>query len=1247
MPDSRTCSECGIQISPSKLGELCPECRTKGTSDGDALTINTEDKASRIQESLESVYSDSQAATVVGTDLNTESGFGDRIRYFGDYEILEEIARGGMGVVYKARQVSLNRIVAVKMILSGQLAGEASVKRFQVEAEAAANLDHPNIVSIHEVGEHESLHYFSMDYVDGIDLNRWIKVNGPMESDSAAHLLRQIADAIHYANQRGTLHRDLKPQNILIDHQGIPRITDFGLARNAEADSDITRTGVALGTPAYMPPEQAKGELACVGPHSEVYGLGGILYYILTGQAPFQGETPLDIMAQVLTDSPIPPRKHNAIAQDLETICLKCLEKNGEQRYATAQELGEELDRFSAKEPILARPATALRRAWTWTQKHPWFIAGILATTNLATALAAYGIWSWHERTTGDILLSDRTNSWDVWALGFFFVAGLPLSLISLFFSGLAFKHRFSQSRYATSRWATLFRDGYGVLSMCVFLYGVFTLFGFVRCFVYRVDPEIGFGFELLILLALPLVIGMMWQAGVGVWEALGSHHSSRFGQMVDQRIQRWVKLREHSKRWSIGLQALFIMGIFAAMFVSFFWFILCMNRLIPPTISGDELPNPLVGISVFIGPIGGVLLFVYRFAKSDNPRMLSWILCGIMAVLWLIGVSTAPPPAAPHMWGGWDAPQQALSGLLGFTVGCQTLLSLTANVTSRRKLTARLFALIGLGVAIAATGSFYGNLFPRWFASTFVGACASLCFMVPAITRRAIFRSLAITDTDWDSPGMTLRKAFADLFHWLRRHKIRFALGAGIATGLVFTIYLVENWRGESAWRQLEKELRNKGLPLDWNEVASQDDPNEDSFWEVPQVQEWFIRADNGPQTELPITLPSTHFSAIELIRWSKGEPPDTNPSIREFESFGAFMKNFELAPSFMKTMGHASSLSGNRIRGDSLSPLHTPRLDFTAIRLASQALAQQSTTFVIQKRFEESLKCKMIIGRLADVSEEPIPSLVGSMIRIAIQGLNISHIRAELKEGLWPDEHLQKLNAITEILSPLSSLQRGLAAEIVASANSFDGIADLSPLSRFRLLLGRNHFAPDRRLALTSWTDAFGPISLLSPRGLILQKKTRHVRFVYQARNCISENGLTADVGALLRYKNDLKKAIDHDRINNIITAFDIPDYQRPIAAAIQIQTDVSLLRVAIGLEQFQLKYQTYPDNLEALTPDYLVTLPVDTVTGSPLRFSLVDSQSYILYSTGWDRDDDQGLVPLQRNLRDPFGVDGDWVF
>jgi hypothetical protein len=266
---------------------------------------------------------------------------------FGDYELLEEIARGGMGVVYRARQVSLGRVVAVKMILGRVAESEEAVERFHREARAAAALDHPNIVAVHASGQHDGRPYFVMAYVEGDNLNDLVRREGLPAPRRAAELLRAVAGAVEFAHGHDIIHRDLKPENVLVDRQGRPRVTDFGLACQLElpaAGDRLTYEGQVLGTPAYMSPEQAMTRHESIGPATDVYSLGGILYFLLTGRPPFQGRSATEVLCRVVTQAPTPPRQLNRRAPaDLEAVCLRCLEKDPERRYPSAEALAAAL----------------------------------------------------------------------------------------------------------------------------------------------------------------------------------------------------------------------------------------------------------------------------------------------------------------------------------------------------------------------------------------------------------------------------------------------------------------------------------------------------------------------------------------------------------------------------------------------------------------------------------------------------------------------------------------------------------------------------------------------------------------------------------------------------------------------------------------------------------------------------------------------------------------------------------------
>ncbi|MBI4661538.1 MAG: serine/threonine protein kinase, partial [Verrucomicrobia bacterium] len=385
MTISRKCARCGVELMIDAPAGHCPNC---------LLQCLAPDRA------------DAQTDAAPRTPYSSL----DSPCSFGDYELLEEIGRGGMGVVYRARQKSLNRVVGVKMILAGPFASQESVRRFRAEAEAAAQLQHPNIVAIHEVGEFEGRPYFSMDYVEGRNLAEMVREN-PLPARRAASYLKTIAEAIQYAHERGILHRDLKPSNVLIEANDQPRVTDFGLAKRLVGSrstatqteegevrdgvesvlTELTLTGQVLGSPNYLPPEQAGakqegGRAWSVGACSDVYGLGAVLYHLLTGRPPFHAETPAETLHQVLTSDPVSPRLLNpSVPRDLETICLKCLEKEPARRYASAQALADELGRFLRDEPIQARPVRAPEKLWRWCGRKPALASSLAALVMVFT----------------------------------------------------------------------------------------------------------------------------------------------------------------------------------------------------------------------------------------------------------------------------------------------------------------------------------------------------------------------------------------------------------------------------------------------------------------------------------------------------------------------------------------------------------------------------------------------------------------------------------------------------------------------------------------------------------------------------------------------------------------------------------------------------------------------------------------------------------------------------------------------
>jgi len=384
MSDEQTCPECGAVLPSDAPRGLCPDCLFAAGA-GDP-----------------------------GEQPPPEAGPAEIANDFGDHELLEEIAHGGMGVVYKARQRSLDRVVAIKMIRSERLAREAEVRRFRQEAAAAAKLQHPNIVAVHEAGEVAGQHFYSMDFVEGRSLAALVAEH-PLGARQAAAYVKTIAEAIHYAHSQGVLHRDLKPSNILIDAHDAPRVTDFGLAKVLQSGSEVTLTGQVMGSPSYMSPEQAAGRSREVDARTDVYALGAILYELVSGRPPFKADTSLETLKLVVESEPVSPRLLiPRLPRDLETICLKCLEKERSRRYASAQILSDELGRFLNQEPILARPVGRAGKVWKWCRRQPT-LAGLGAALLLTFLLGAAGVlWGWRRATTGELLARQNAYAADM-----------------------------------------------------------------------------------------------------------------------------------------------------------------------------------------------------------------------------------------------------------------------------------------------------------------------------------------------------------------------------------------------------------------------------------------------------------------------------------------------------------------------------------------------------------------------------------------------------------------------------------------------------------------------------------------------------------------------------------------------------------------------------------------------------------------------------------------------------------------
>jgi len=383
----RICRKCGARILSDAPEGLCTGCVLKT-----ALAMPPETIAAT-SDNQGSAGCDKAPATSAAPQDRRTAHAAQLLGELGDYELLEEVGRGGQGVVFRARQKSLNRIVALKVISLGQWASEAHIRRFRREAEAAARLDHPNIVPIHEIGERDGSCYFSMKFMEGGQLDEIVS-HTAMPMHQTAELIAKLARTVHYAHEHGILHRDIKPGNILLDETGQPHLTDFGLARLVEAGSTVTRTREVLGTPSYMAPEQAAGETTKISHTTDIYGLGAVLYHLLTGHPPFSGATTYETIKLLIETEPRSPRLLNPkVDRELSTICAKCLEKDPQRRYSSAIALAHDLEHWLKHEPIQAHRAGIFLRGSKWVQRKP-AIAAVVALSLALGAAMGWNIWN-------------------------------------------------------------------------------------------------------------------------------------------------------------------------------------------------------------------------------------------------------------------------------------------------------------------------------------------------------------------------------------------------------------------------------------------------------------------------------------------------------------------------------------------------------------------------------------------------------------------------------------------------------------------------------------------------------------------------------------------------------------------------------------------------------------------------------------------------------------------------------------
>src|SRR5580765_4342150 len=393
----RICRNCGAKIFSDAPEGLCSGCVLEaaigGAGDSSAVAAYSAEAAAKAGSAKADDHDSAKKANanaVPGKEKTARAA--ELLGELGDYELLDEVGRGGQGVVFRARQKSLNRTVALKVISLGQWASKAHLKRFRLEAEAAARLEHPGIVPIHEVGERDGSCYFSMKFVEGGQLDEVVR-RTPMSIRGAAELIEKVGRTVHYAHEHGILHRDIKPGNILLDAKGEPHLTDFGLARLVESESSVTQTLDVLGTPSYMAPEQAVGDTRKLTSATDVYGLGAVLYQLLTGQPPFAGGTTYETVKLLLETEPRQPRLLNPkVDRDLSAICLKCLEKDPKRRYSSPLALAEDLEHWLKHEPIRAKRSGFFTHGRKCVRRKP-AIAPLTASLVALAAALAWNVW--------------------------------------------------------------------------------------------------------------------------------------------------------------------------------------------------------------------------------------------------------------------------------------------------------------------------------------------------------------------------------------------------------------------------------------------------------------------------------------------------------------------------------------------------------------------------------------------------------------------------------------------------------------------------------------------------------------------------------------------------------------------------------------------------------------------------------------------------------------------------------------
>ncbi len=1089
---------------------------------------------------------------------------GSVMRYFGDYEVEREIGRGGMGVIYSARQTSLDRRVAIKMILSGNLADENEVKRFQTEAEAAANLRHPNIVSIHEIGVHEGQRYYSMDLVEGGNLEERIRQE-PLSPGDAAKCLKAVAEAVAYAHSKGILHRDLKPQNILLDRDGNPHVTDFGLAKRMESGTQLTLSGSIMGSPGFMAPEQAEGNRDKIDVRTDVYGLGALLYSMLTGRAPIQGDNVADTIRRVTEEEPVSPRRLNPkVAQDLETVCLKCLAKSPSERYASAAEVAEDLERFLNYEPVKARPAGAVRKTWTWWQKNPWKLVGLMGLTTLG--LSAW-IATLLERNR---MASLKLQFPDADALkqlapfdtppALLFLYALPLFLTLAFITGRAFRRQLKEPTGDGEVFRSVVLPAHALAGATGFLGALVYLFQQIRFWVWF--PAQGNDLYLgLHVVAVGCCFALAWIGLNALWEALGSHDSAVFKARVSERLKRQFRI-EAERKWTFG-QLLLVSGcLILALLLTTLLLFLVMDP------SGD-LPRGFARFAL----LGAAMTFVAHLVRRRMPEELNarrrfWFATTALFFFAMIFAAIRMSPLAPLT--------------MGWAVGL-------------------LFSLAHFNFIRVSVGAHH--------ATTDNGA------------------KIAAPP----SPGFRLRLALES-----------FALLAV----LLVLFHVVENWRGDCAWREAQQAITDAGI--DTNPQTSLPPPisDEENFFTALD-EAAFLRsrsssgglawteANKAAVNRIPDAFDLAHPRAFR-DSFEAGPFIDLSKTVRWDEKRKQYVPAPEVVLNhwleqhevFFGPIVEAAKRPGARFPYDPDKKLRLqPFPNIVALRTLTLA-------FTVRAQFEidrgdgaaalENIRVVTQCRRMLKSS----PSLVAGMIAIQFGEKEASLIREGIRQKVWSTEQLAEAQAGLADSAPLLILEQALRAEM-GWLLEFP-----QELPFFEI------YIPYRWRRDREWL--WKPINALAPKGWRDQMK-RRAALIY-LDHVLPGIDVDANRVHLERHAKDEEAILRLERRESVfdfLALIGVPNFQRAMQTAGRAQALVDMTRIACALERFRLARGAYPANLAELTPEWIDAIPPDVTNGEPLIYRAKPDGGFTLYSRGLNQKDDGA------HTENKDGKPKDWVW